>query len=283
MCYYLATLSMADTFTAEPVRPSRGLIAILDALGAADYSLERVADYLAARQKLREEINRHAEKQMSRLVRQFKSAPLRWFVFQDTVILVYESPQDAVTLEEIEWFGHVLRIFQIRSMAKNLLFRGAFAVGDFYCVSSEENTVMGPAVRDAARWYERANWMGVHATPRTTLYINSILDTKKADIDFVLPAYPVPMKPTAEAPSPTMHLHSVNWPKGFHLVYPAADSQQIRGVVESYLAADEIPVGAEQKHFHALNFFDHVVKTQRLEEPWSTRLGNANAKNPAKR
>lgn len=43
-------------------------------------------------------------------------------------------------------------------------FRGAIAAGDF--ISTPE-AIIGPAVADAAAWYERADWIGVHVTPST--------------------------------------------------------------------------------------------------------------------
>jgi hypothetical protein len=255
------------------------LVAILDALGAADYSVERVHDYLDARIELLDEVTRFAEQKHKGLVRKFSEAKLDWFVFQDTIILVYLCRTDEVALNEIAWFGLVLRAFLARAIGKNLLFRGAFAAGQLYKVSSETNTVLGPVVRDAARWYERANWMGVNATPRTTLLIQSLVTKQKDSVEFALVPYAVPLK----QPSPGIELQSVNWPKGLHLRYPNNDAAQIRGIGASCLAHDEIPVGAEQEHFHSLDFFDHVVKTQAIEEPWTVRVSSRSAKNPAKR
>ena len=252
---------------ATSLEPTTGLVAILDALGAADYSMERVRDYLESRSQLLEQVRRFAEKKHKGLVQRFAKAQIDWFVFQDTIILVYVS-QQPIALAHVAWFGLVLRAFLSRAIEKNLLFRGAFSMGQLYKVSTETNTVLGPAVRDAARWYEQAQWMGVHATPRTSLIIQSLASSSKESIGYALVPYAVPFKESASG----LELHSVNWPKGMHLRRPDDDATVIRGGLASCLAHDEIPRGVEPKQFNSLAFFDRVVQEQGLKQSWNKRL-----------
>ena len=128
-------------------------------------------------------------------------------------MLVYETPGGQVSLNEIVWFSRVLRTFEGGAFTRRLLFRGAWAWGDFYLVSPDTNTVLGPAVRDVARWYDSADWIGIHATPRTSILVQALIDRGKATIDFVLLDYNVPMKDGTE-----VTLKAVNWPKNLNPV-----------------------------------------------------------------
>ena len=253
-------------------RRSTGLVAVVDALGAADYSFDRVAQYLSALNELLEETSRFAEQHARKILERFSSAKLERFVFQDTVIFVYESGDSTISIDEIVWFSHVLRTFEGGAFARQLLFRGAWAYGEFYLVSREANSVLGPAVRDAARWFERADWIGIHATPRTSMFVQSLIDATSRDIRFVLLDYDVPMKGGSK-----LNLKAINWPKNLHLRYPNSDAQRIRGLLEESLVADPIPVDAERKHFHARAFFDYVMKDQGLAEPWAKRSAGSNS------
>lgn len=174
------------------------------------------------------------------------------------------------------WFSHVLRTFQGGAFQRNLLFRGAWACGDFYLVNPQKNIVLGPVVRDAARWYEAANWIGIHATPRAGLFVQSLIDRAKDPIDFVMVDYDVPLKD-----GKTCKMKAINWPKNLHLRYPDSDAQTIRGILQASLVVDPIRPGDEQKQFNALAFFDAVVKQQGFHESWRTRLTDQNAINPA--
>ena len=71
---------------------------------------------------------------------------------------------------------------------------------------------MGPAVSDAATWYERADWIGIHATPYTTMFLKSLLQRENQNLDYVLVDYDVPLKDRGR-----MLLKTINWPKGVYL------------------------------------------------------------------
>jgi hypothetical protein len=53
------------------------------------------------------------------------------------------------TSDEVRHFSILLRRFQVDSLLHGILFRGSISVGRFH-VDDESNTVMGPAVTDAA-------------------------------------------------------------------------------------------------------------------------------------
>jgi hypothetical protein len=81
-------------------------------------------------------------------------------------------------LREISAFFTIMRKFLVDSLGKGIFFRGSIAIGTFYA-NEDTNTVMGQAVTDAAAWYDKAEWIGVHATPRASMLIDRWLERRE--------------------------------------------------------------------------------------------------------
>lgn len=240
---------------------SLGLVAILDALGTKLLSLDEARDFVALRDSIQKFTQTVAETSLAGL----DMARLRIFAFNDTVLYAYE-PASAVTLAEVERFCHVLRVFETSSIAGGTPFRGAFAVGRFFV--GDERTILGPAVSDAAAWYEAADWIGIHATPHASIVIQSLLEKPpKVNLDHVLVDYDVPLKDKT-----TRKLKAVNWPKGFFvsgLRPPGVGTG--RGLALSGLSRCRVPKDTESKYFNAIRFFDTVEKAQDLENDFGAK------------
>lgn len=250
---------MAASASASPSQPATGLIAILDALGAADYSRDEAAAFLKSRDSVIARTNEKAEANLKRL----DMSRLKRFTFNDTVVLVYVPPK-AMNIDDVEAFCHVLRVFEILSIANNILFRGAFSIGEFYSVDDRTNTVMGPAVSDAAAWYGRADWIGINATPYATIFIDSLLERTNRNLEHVLVDYAVPLKDKS-----TRKLKAVNWPKAFYVtgLRPERGGERTKAKLLTLLSEHRIPQGTESKYFNAIAFFDHIEKTQQPGRP----------------
>jgi len=63
-------------------------------------------------------------------------------------------------------------------LMRRILFRGAIAVGEFV---ESDDAVLGPAVIDAAHWYEMPDFFGAIATPNAMFSIETILADKPAE------------------------------------------------------------------------------------------------------
>ena len=122
---------------------------------------------------------------------------------------------------------------------------------------------MGPAVSDAAAWYELADWVGINTTPHATLFINSLLEqTSTDDINHVLVEYDVPLKNGRR-----MTLKAENWPKGFFLPGLRPEGRgKPRAAFLTLLGEHRIPIGSEAKYFNTVEFFDHIVSSQNLNQ-----------------
>jgi predicted nucleic acid-binding protein len=233
----------------SPSRPVPALVAVLDALGASVYSREEAEEFLEARSeimKLLEDVAADSFK--------IVKDDLSTFIFNDSIILAY-ARRNGLTSDDINGFCGLLRAFEVAFLLKRILFRGAVSFGELYRVDPERNTVMGPAVSDAAAWYERADWVGIHVTPRTTVLIRSSLQEHPSALDHVLVDYPVPL-----AANGTMNLKAINWPKGLYLQFEPRDSKKAKSTLLKILGGmRSLPAGAESKYFHAIEFFDHCA------------------------
>jgi len=234
------------------LKTKQGLIAILDALGAASYDDRAISKFLESRERVLDILKQKAHAKEVR--GEIESSAVSTFTFNDTVLIVYRTGS-VPTLEDVKHFCLLLRKFAVDSLAKGILFRGSLSVGHFY-VDETSNTVMGAAVTDAAAWYDSADWIGINATPHATMVIQALLEESSGDLGHLLVEYPVPFKA-----QPSMMLKAVNWPKGFVVkgVKPLADGESPRAKCLSLLATHGVPKGAESKHINTLAFFDHCI------------------------
>jgi hypothetical protein len=234
---------------------SQGLIAILDALGAATYSDAEIDSFLHSRELVLGKLNEGAEKGG------IDTKQLHVFTFNDTVVIVYRPPSGEITLGDIRTFSIRLRALMMHSFQNRILFRGALSVGTFHKVDDETNTVMGPAVSDAAAWYDKADWIGIAATPHATMFIQSLQEREASDIEAFLIDHQVPMKDQR-----TLKLKAVNWPKAFYVkgLRPKQLDGGARSMLLTFLSHHRAPRGTESKYSNTLDFFDCIQRKQKL-------------------
>lgn len=230
----------------------QGIIAILDALGAARYTDEEIANFLKSRERVLALLRQKADAKEVR--GDIEESSISTFTFNDTVLIVYRTRR-LPTIKDVKQFCLLLRKFAVDSLAQGILFRGSIAIGRFYA-DDESNTVMGTAVTDAAAWYDSADWIGINATPHATLTIQAMLETEGIDLEYLLVDYPVPIR----GRQPVV-LKAVNWPKGFMVkgVTPVAPNEDARAKCLELIVAHGVPEGTESKHFNSVAFFDHCM------------------------
>lgn len=241
-----------------------GIVAILDALGAANYDDKEIEEFLEARSLIIRLLNDKAESVAETLdVSQVKT-----YTFNDTMLIVLESRGDRPTSAEIQAFATVLRKLLVDSLRRRIMFRGSFAVGQFY-EDSATNTILGRAVTDAAAWYNKADWIGILATPRTTVHIDHLKEKDGKSWGHLLVRYDVPLSRNS-----TQSLWTINWPKVFWVnsITPCKDNETPRESFLKFLSHFNVPKGTESKHFNAIAFFDHVMKTLRLKNEANKRF-----------
>ncbi len=72
-----------------------------------------------------------------------------------------------------------------------VLLRGAVSVGEYV---RSDNSILGPAVKEVADWYEKSEWMGVVATPSCENVINK-LEKCLENPNYVYELFGKPRKP----------------------------------------------------------------------------------------
>jgi hypothetical protein len=102
----------------------RGVIAILDALGAANYSEKEIARFLRSRELVLGLLNEKAETVLGEIDADLVTT----FTFNDTVVVVYRINRRA-TLKDVQAFCTLLRKFIIDPLVHMILFRGSISFG----------------------------------------------------------------------------------------------------------------------------------------------------------
>lgn len=77
-------------------------------------------------------------------------------------IAVFSSAEEAAWDQGLELHGQLAAWAIARGMIYQMPVRGATSVGQFQLSA---NIFVGPAIDEAAGWYEKADWIGVHLTP----------------------------------------------------------------------------------------------------------------------
>lgn len=229
-----------------PNKKQNGIVAILDALGASSFGDAEIKRFIDSRNFVLQALREKAEGLFSHI----DPTAVTTFTFNDTVLIILKL-KNGPDLKDTESFFSMLRRFIADSLINNILFRGAVAIGNFY-VNKATNTVMGQAVTDAAAWYEQADWIGVHATPRTKLTIDCWLEEVKGQKNNVMVDWDVPL-----VNGQTLRTKAVNWPRVF-LLRGNTPRQQLLTLLSSYSE----PKGTESKFIHTLAFFDDDVNNR---------------------
>lgn len=232
----------------SPVQKQSGMVAILDAIGAASYTDPEITEFMKSRSSVLTLLNEKIDGESPSI----HGHEVHIFTFNDTIVIVYATGHVAPGLRQINSFFRILRKFLVDSLVKRIMFRGSLAIGTFF-VDDETNTVMGQAVTDAAAWYDKAEWLGIQATPRTSLLIDRCLAQGEDEARHLMFDYEVPLKT-----GKTVRVKAVNWPRVFHIerITPCEDGESPRGKFLQLLADHPVPLGTEQKYFNTLAFFD---------------------------
>jgi hypothetical protein len=233
-------------------KKQNGMVAILDALGAANYSDPEIQSFLLSR----ENVLRLLDEKIEGVLGEINKTQIDIFTFNDTLLVAFKTDLHPPRLKQIVAFFKILRKFLIDSLKHKILFRGTISIGTFY-VDKESSTVMGQAVTDAAAWYNKADWIGIHTTPKATITIQRWLENDDMNQDYLMLDYNVPLKDDK-----AICAKAVNWPKAFfvHSLTPCSEGEEPKEKLLQLLSEHTVPIGTEKKFFNTIAFFDHAVK-----------------------
>jgi hypothetical protein len=233
------------------VKRKYGAVILLDALGASRYTEEQIKKFLSARS----EINSIVKSLATELSGKGRFHSPSIFTFGDTIIITIQLGSKKYIKAHIFGITLLMRRYLFHSLGKGILFRGAFSIGH-YIEDPDSNTVMGPAVTDAASWYEQPEWMGLSCTPKTNSVLEYHFAGSERQIDFrYLHTYDVPLKGGS-----TFNLHTIAWPSAFfdeHLLKVAEKSNPRKYFLE-ILKDLPVPKGVELKYENTKKYFAFV-------------------------
>ena len=229
-----------------------GLVAILDGLGVRDRDEASTIDFIRQRDEFMSEVREElgeagAGGALARSVA----------TFGDTFITTFEVSNGPMTREAIKPFVRALTWGFRRALKHGLPLRGAVAFGRYL---QEGTTILGPAVSDAAAWYGIAEWLGVLATPRTTLWLRSQPPDSLLFVE----------RDVALKGGLTRNLACIPWPLAY-INEARSDEDSVSGKYDSNsLAAARksmlqdlsnlsIPLGAELKYFNTVAFYESIA------------------------
>lgn len=241
-----------------------GIIVLLDALGARNMSIESSQQYLDSVSHLRKEIH-DALKITLNIDRKEKRGAeilfnrLRPRFFGDSLLMTYEIVRERQINSYLARIGFILNTLIPAALEKGILFRGALSIGKFI---ENEDVVLGPAVTDAATWYDKLEMIGIIATPATTNYIKGARNMTLKDITTRTPVgmedefllYDVPIKGAG-----TLSTFVANWPMTIQDIH--ADIQNTDPLLWYYqrVMNQSVPSGAENKYKNTEQFMIAVV------------------------
>lgn len=140
------------------------VVVVLDALGTRGIWLRRqpevvLNEYCQIIDKVRE-LKGTIEKNFSIFTGTVKEI-MDTIIFSDTLILSFNVSDDLQTISYVTWVtSNVL----LEGLRRNLFFRGAVSIGDIY-YKRDYPVIVGPAIDEVTDWYEKSDWIGIHAAP----------------------------------------------------------------------------------------------------------------------
>jgi hypothetical protein len=256
--------------------PQYGVVAMLDVLGGRTSGFDDTERLIGNLNNFLE--SEDLKKNWTRLYN-LSSENTNLRVVQDTIIFDMEQKKRAdesfsdplliacnamFLLAATEWLMSAMVV----GLKCGLPLRGAVAIGHYSLAQFTTNygqmsAILGPAVSDAASWYEKADWLGLIATPacaHTISYFSEWLKEGRESpqgarfkdlrwsVDDKFVEYPVPLVDgTAEK------LWALSWP----------DQWPSRRSFLSALVGLPVPFGTQRKYSNTLNFFDWYIKNKR--------------------
>jgi hypothetical protein len=229
-----------------------GIVCLVDALGAKNYTDEDIGNFLESRKVILSALSDKAEDQVTK---GGIEDPLI-AIFNDTIIIAisYKDGDRGLEKKAILSIGIIVRKLLSDGLSKGILFRGAIGLGHFYSDQGKD-TIIGPAVSDAASWYEKPEFIGCIFTPRLKMRAESHYCTEQPPKNLFI-------KQTVPIKSGTIDTYCINWPKALFVSAIRPDDckpLREREYLLIKLSNNIIPFGIESKYNNTLKFYDDTL------------------------
>ena len=211
----------------RPPEEGEGIVAMLDALGASNYDTQSAKNFLEKRKKILEALDKLEPNE----AKQIEQPQI--FTFGDTIIFAWPVGRLHVA-KNLKNVATWLNSAVCSGIREGILFRGSISAGQFIW---SEDTILGPAVADAASWYEAADWFGVLLTPMCAFYWEE--QGKKLETLISLKCF---MKSEIQLKTTRKEMWALSWPGEF------LTENNSREALVKYLQQFSVPKGTESKY-----------------------------------
>lgn len=229
-------------------------VALLDVLGARKDDVEmmgRVYEQVETLRGIMERIVDQLRRDAACVPEEFHEP--QFMIFGDTVQFLWQLDDQQKYLPVVgNALGHVF----VDALQEGIPLRGALSFGH---AVYDDRVAVGPAVSDAAGWYEEANALAVVVTPRTGLILDvydrqntQLVSQAFATFDFAL-----------KQAQTRQQLWTVAWPavlreRCLASGIPEADIRP--RLLTTLHSLFTMPRGTETKYYEALRFYDHCAQ-----------------------
>jgi len=130
------------------------------------------------------------------------------------------------------------------------------SIGKFY---QTQNSIIGPAVDEAAEWYTNTEWIGVSAAPTAHFILEKLEEIGGEAAEMtknLFIKYDVPTKINSTEKS-----WAVNWPKLYKNFPRQREGMSVKALILNRFAERPVSVSAFPKFSNTLKFIDYVMRS----------------------
>lgn len=229
-------------------------VALLDMLGAATNDAEvtkRIYDQVEALRQSMEDIIAQLRRDAVIASEEFQEP--QFTIFGDTVLFLWQLDEQDRYLPVV---GNALGHLFVGALQHGIPLRGALSFGH---AAYDDRVAVGPAVSDAAAWYEEANALAVLVTPRTGLILDVYNQQNPGLVAQAFARFDFDLKQAQTRRT----LWTVAWPavlreRCLRDGIPEADMRP--RLLKTLHRLFVMPKGTETKYYEALRFYDHCAE-----------------------
>ncbi len=224
------------------VKPSKGIVALLDYLGTKGILATRparsvVRDWLELVDNIAAQVDQLA-----------KGLDAHVISLSDTIVVTLAG---AEAKELLKVMTDCLAGPFFEAFSKGIFLRGAMSYGWFY---QEDTRIIGPAIDEAAAWYEVTDWLGLSATPSVEQYLR-ILQAQGEELPEFLGEWLVPLADGSHKSS--RDGWGFLWPQAVLQGRTLGSAELLRVVLEGFIQySGGVSPGIVYKYDNTLKFLE---------------------------